>query len=189
MILSLAGDPGSGKTSVAKILGERLGYRWYSMGDLRGKMAIERGMTLEEFNTMGETDASTDTIVDDYQKKLGETEDNFIIDGKLGWHFIPHSFKLFLSCDLNEAARRIFAAHLAKDGSRTDEKAAETVEEVRASLDRRIASDATRYQKHYGLIVRDKSQYDFVFDTTHCSGPQETAEKILGVLRERGLIS
>ncbi len=188
MILSLAGDPGSGKTSVAKILAERLGYRWYSIGDLRGKMAIERGMTLEEFNKLGETDSSTDTIVDDYQKKLGETEDGFIIDGKLGWHFIPHSFKLFLSCDVDEAAHRIFTSHLAKDGSRDDEKAAETVAEVRASLDRRIASDVMRYQKHYSLTVRDPSHYDLVLDTTHCSGPEETAEKILAILKEKGLV-
>lgn len=188
MILSLAGDPGSGKTSVAKILAERLGYRWYSMGDLRGKMALERGMSLEEFNAMGETDASTDRIIDDYQKKLGETEDGFIVDGKLAWYFIPHSFKLFLSCDLDEAAKRIYAAHLAKDASRADEKSADSVAAVRTSLDKRIASDAIRYQKHYGLTVRDPSHYDLVLDTTRCVGPEETAEKIYAVLKEKGLV-
>jgi predicted cytidylate kinase len=188
MILSLAGDPGSGKTSVAKILAERLGYRWYSIGDLRGKMAVERGMTLEEFNAWGETHPESDSIVDAYQKKLGQTEDRFIIDGKLAWYFIPHSFKLFLQCDLDEAARRIFAAHLAKDASRADESGLQTREAVRASLDRRIASDRLRYQKHYGVTVRDPSHYDLLLDTTHCVGPEETVEKILLVLKKRGLV-
>lgn len=58
--------------------------------------SAKRGMTLAEYNKLGETDPSTDIEVDEYQKKLGETEDNFIIEGRTSWHFIPHSLKFLL---------------------------------------------------------------------------------------------
>src|SRR5689334_16245543 len=98
MIISITGAPGTGKTSVGKLLAKRLGYNFYSVGDLRGKMAMERGLTIDELNKLGEKDASTDTMADDYQRELGRKEDNFIIEGRLSWHFIPHSFKVFLKC-------------------------------------------------------------------------------------------
>ncbi len=40
MIITIAGMPGSGKTTVAKILADKLNLKRYSMGDLRGKMAL-----------------------------------------------------------------------------------------------------------------------------------------------------
>ncbi|MCX6741353.1 MAG: AAA family ATPase, partial [Candidatus Parcubacteria bacterium] len=46
MIITLSGKPGSGKTTVAKILAEKLGYKFYSTGDLRGQMAMKRGLTI-----------------------------------------------------------------------------------------------------------------------------------------------
>ncbi|MBU0540313.1 AAA family ATPase, partial [Patescibacteria group bacterium] len=67
MIITISGVPGSGKTTVAKILAERLGMKFYSMGDLRGKMATERGLTIDELNKLGETEAFTDNDVDTYQ--------------------------------------------------------------------------------------------------------------------------
>ena len=65
MIISIGGVPGSGKTSVAKILGQRLSMAFYSMGGLRAKMATERGLTIDELNALGEKDRTTDTSVDD----------------------------------------------------------------------------------------------------------------------------
>lgn len=187
MIISLTGNPGSGKTSVAKLLAAELGYKWYSMGDLRGKYAMEHGMTLEELNYLGETDPNTDKMIDDFQTKLGETEDNFIVDGRLSWHFIPHSFKIFLVCDLHEAARRIFAAAKDPQANRADEKHLSSEEEVYGSLTRRIASDVTRYRTHYGIDLSDMSHFDVVIDTTKNTGPEQTFETIMEALRDRGL--
>ena len=107
MIITISGMPGSGKTTVAKLLAKRLGYEHYSMGDLRGKMAMERGISIDELNKLGEKESWTDKEADDYQKKLGETEDNFVTDGRTGFHFIPHSRKIFLKVDLRIGAERI----------------------------------------------------------------------------------
>lgn len=183
MIISISGVPGSGKTSVGKILAQKLGYNFYSVGGLRGKMAMERGISIDELNRIGEKDHTTDTSVDDYQRELGTKEDNFVIEGRLSWHFIPNSFKIFLDCDPDESARRIFEGQRARAGKeRSDEKIYASVEEARKILDDRVASDVLRYQKYYSLDYRSPEHYDLVLDTTKMAGPEETAEKILAAL-------
>lgn len=182
MIITISGVPGSGKTSVAKILAEKLGMKFYSMGSLRGKMALERGMTIDELNAIGETDKTTDTSVDDYQRELGTKEDNFIIEGRLSWHFIPRSTKIFLACDPKEAAQRIFTARKRSSEGREDEPVYATPEDAAREIEKRTASDVLRYEKYYGVDYRDPSHYDIVIDTTNKQSAQETAEEILSRL-------
>ena len=183
MIISISGVPGSGKTSVGKLIAQKLGYNFYSVGGLRGKMALERGISIDELNKIGEQDQSTDSIVDEYQRALGTKEDNFVIEGRLSWHFIPNSFKIFLDCDPQESARRIFEGQRAATGKeRGDEKVYASIEDTRTNLDDRVASDVLRYQKYYNLDYHSPEHYDLVLDTTKMTGPEETAEKLLGSL-------
>jgi len=184
MIVSISGSPGSGKTAAAKILAERLKVPFYSVGGLRGKMAKERGITIDELNTIGEQDKSTDTDVDEYQRELGEKEKDFVIEGRLSWYFIPRSFKVYLTCEPIEAARRIFEERRSEATHRQDETRFDTVEETRKQLDIRIGSDVLRYQKHYGVDYRDPSNFDLILDTTENSGPQKTADQILAILKK-----
>ena len=177
MIITLAGVPGSGKSTVAKLLSEKLNIPWYSIGDLRGKMAAERGLSIDELNKLGEVEGFTDKDVDDYQTKLGQEQDSLIVDGRLSWHFIPSSFKVFLNVDPNEAGKRIFGA--SQKGLRPDEKPYTSVEEVKQRIADRLASDQRRYQKYYGINYLDRSNYDLVLDTT--SG---TPEKIVQTILE-----
>ena len=176
MIITVSGLPGSGKSTVAKLLANRLGYRFFSMGDLRGKAALERGLTIDEFNALPE---NTDTIVDDYQKKLGETEDNLVIDGRISWHFIPTSFKVFLNVNPQVGAARIFAGK--RGENRADEPEYRDVAHVRETLASRVTSDAERYKKHYGIDFGDRAVYDLVIDTSFQT-PEETAEAILAAI-------
>jgi len=183
MIITISGVPGSGKTSVGTILAQKLGYNFYSVGGLRGKMAEDRGISIDELNKIGETDHTTDTSVDDYQRELGIKEDNFVIEGRLSWHFIPRSFKIFLDCDPREAARRIFEGqHAATGKERDDEKVYASIEETQQVIEDRVASDLRRYQKYYNLDYRLPSNFDLVFDTTEMAGPEQTAEAILAKL-------
>ncbi|NUM42573.1 MAG: AAA family ATPase, partial [Leptospiraceae bacterium] len=101
MIISISGAHGSGKSTVAQMLAKKLFWPRYYIGGLRREAAKKRGLTLAEYNALGETDPTTDTEVDEYQRQLGLSSDNFIIEGRTSWYFIPHSFKVYL--DVSEA--------------------------------------------------------------------------------------
>ena len=74
MIITIGGQAGSGKSSVGELLAKRIGYRYWSMGDIRREMARKRGMTLREFNKLGEREDFTDKEVDEFQRELGKKD-------------------------------------------------------------------------------------------------------------------
>ncbi len=161
MIISISGNQGSGKSTIAKRLAETLGWPRYYIGGMRREAALKRGLTLAEYNKLGETDPSTDLEVDEYQKKLGQTKDNFVIEGRTSWYFIPHSLKIYLNVSDEEGARRILLAN--RDG---EDKYMTTFEDVLASIQRRRISDDKRYQQLFGINAHDLSNFDYVIDTT-----------------------
>jgi len=171
MKITISGMPGSGKTSVGKMLAQKLGLKFLSVGDIRGKMAMDRGITIEELNKIGETEAWTDKEADDYQKEYGQSHDNFIMEGRLAFNFIPDSIKIFLDADLRTAAERVW-----KD-PRPDEKKRASVEDEVKAMSERIESDKRRYLKYYDIDPYDKKQFDIVIDTTNIS--REETLKIL----------
>ncbi len=175
MIITISGLPGSGKSTIGKMLAARLGYKFYSVGDLRGKMALERGLTIEELNTLGESEKWTDKEADDYQVALAAREDNFIIDGRISFHFIPQSFKIFLAVDQDVGAKRVFAH------PRADEKPASTIEELERAMTARVQSDSMRFEKYYGITYPDPAAFDLVIDTSHLT-PGEILDTILQAL-------
>lgn len=177
MIVTISGRAGSGKSTVAKLLSQKLGYAHYSIGDLRRHIAHERGMSLEAYNALGERDRSTDRDPDEYQKRLGREQDNFVIDGRLSFHFIPHSLKVFLDARLEVRAERVFR----------DERKAEhfhSLEDAKRALLERERSDAHRYQSYYGLDCNDHQHYDLVIDTSAIP-VEEVVERILAFVRRR----
>ncbi len=184
MILTISGAPGSGKTSVAHLLASQLRIPYYSIGSLRGKMALERGLTLDEFNRLGETDETTDTLVDEYQTELGKRDETCIIEGRLSWHFIPNSFKIFLDCNPQTAAERIFRAKQL-NGDRPDEPTYTSVMDAAHWIRERVASDGRRYEKYYGVNFLDPSHYDLVIDTSRRTSAEDTANAVLEALAKK----
>ena len=179
MIVTISGKAGSGKSTAAKLLAKRLGFRHYSIGDLMRKMALERGMTLAEFNRLGEKEDFTDKEVDEYQRELGKKEDNFVIDGRLSFHFIPHSFKIFITADLNTRTERVY-----KDESRHENL--KGLEDAKKALVERNKSDLMRYQKYYGIDI-EKEKYDLVIDNLN-KPPERVVDEIIRFLEKKGLL-
>ncbi|HOZ55629.1 MAG: cytidylate kinase [Parcubacteria group bacterium ADurb.Bin316] len=166
MIISIAGAIGSGKSTIGKILSDKMGWPRYNMGDVWRETARQKGMTLAELQKLSETDFKVDKEVDGYVKKLGATKDNFIIEGRLAWHFIPHSLKIYLDVSEDEAARRIFSELEARNESQEDKKL-ETYEDVLRSIKSRKERDVYRYQKYYNLNPFNPKNYDLTVDTTN----------------------
>lgn len=161
MIIAISGKPGSGKSTVVKSVAKRLKLKYYSIGDLRGEIAKRHGLTIDELNKVGEKEIWTDKEVDDYQKRLGQTEDDFIVDGWISFYFIPNSIKIFLDVDLHEAAKRIFR------DQRPDEEHKSSASEVFKMINSRLEETKRRYEKHYGVKdFTNKKNYDLIINTT-----------------------
>lgn len=183
MIISLSGAPGSGKSTVAQMLAEKLGWQRYYMGGLRREAAKKRGMTLAEYNKLGESDIETDKEVDEYQKELGQKKDNFIIEGRTSWYLIPHSFKIYLDVDQEEGAKRIFGS-LQKKNTRNEGENLASWQDVLASNKERMASDSRRYRQYYNIDAYDRNNYDFYLDTTNLT-PDQVFSLVFKAVQER----
>jgi len=143
-------------------------------------MALERGVSLLELWAEAENDGGViDAILDERQKQFGLTEDNFIIDGRLPFYFIPHALKIFLTIDPEEAGRRIL-----NDTSRSGVESHGSLEEAAENIKIRRTSENERYMKYYGIHIYDMNLYDIVIDTTWLSR-EEVAEKVIGEIEKR----
>lgn len=177
MIISLSGALGSGKSTIAQMLADKLGWPRYYMGGLRREAAKKMGLTLEEYNKLGESDPKTDLEVDEkYQRQLAETVPNFIIEGRTAWYFLPESLKIYLDVDREEGAKRIFA-NLQQKNDRNEARNLANWQDVLENNLKRVESDRARYSKYYGIDVYDTSHYDFCFDTTGVP-PKEVFEAV-----------
>ncbi|HLD89381.1 MAG TPA: cytidylate kinase family protein [Candidatus Nanoarchaeia archaeon] len=177
MKITISGRAGSGKSTVAKIVAKKLKLRHYSMGDMQRQIAGEKGISMLELGKIEEKNPEFDEYIDDFQRNLGR-EDNFIVDSRLGFHFIPSSIKIFLDVSLKEGAHRIF------NQLREYEKYNTSLENTEKKIVEREKSEIQRYKKYYGIKHFDKKNYDFVIDTTYLS-PEEIVEKIIKFCMEK----
>jgi len=175
MIITISGDLGSGKSVVADAAAKKYNLKRYSAGDFVREMAKEKGVSLLELNKMAEKDPAIDKEIDERTKKLAEKEDNFVIDSRIGFHFIPNAVKIHMTVDPTEAARRVIYR------KQTGEEDETELEKAKQHVIERKKSEQERYKKYYGIDVEDMSQYDVVFDTTHTKH-QEGIDAILDLL-------
>jgi len=176
MQITISGKAGSGKSTVAKLLSEKLNLKHYSIGDLMRAMAAEKGMALLELNKLAEKDKSIDFELDNKLKELGKTKDNFVVDGRLTAFFIPDAeFRVFLDADDKVRAERIL------NDKRQQEKS-KSLKETISNIKKREESEKKRYQKYYGVNYLDKKLYNLVIDTTNLT-QNHVVERIIGFVK------
>ncbi len=169
--ISLAGDLGSGKSTVSKILIERLGATYYSTGAICRAIAAKHGMDIVEMNLYMETHPEIDTEIDDGLRALSDKDECMIIDSRMAWHFVRDTFKVYMTTELAESAKRILRA--GREG-----ETATTVEELAEKIRTRKASERKRYAEMYGVDCKNLDNYSLVVDSTYAT-PEEVAECIL----------
>ncbi len=163
MIITIAGRPGSGKSSTAKAVATALGYDHFSSGDLFRAIARENGVDVLQANLSAEDNADIDRKVDGRLQELNNTGDKLVLDSRTAWHWMPDSFKVFLDLDLKTAAERILKgmddARLASENIERDPS------EYAKLLQKRLDSESRRYKALYGIDPYVMSNYDLVIDT------------------------
>lgn len=169
--ISLAGDLGSGKSTVAQILIERLGAEYYSTGAIVRSIAAKKGMSVVELNRYMETHPEIDHEIDNGLKELSSLDKMLIIDSRMAWHFTSGTFKVYLSTDAETSALRIMNAN------RIGEHSATLEQTVNDTLARRN-SEKKRYMEQYGVDIKDLSNYSLIVDTSVAT-PEEIASLII----------
>lgn len=177
MNITITGNLGSGKSSAGKILKEQ-GYEIVSTGNIFRQLAMEKGLSVEEFNKQvneaaAKGDRSVDKLIDDTTTKIGKEKDHIIFDSRLAWNFVPDSFKVFVITDIDEAARRVF-----HDSQRANSESYASQEDCKLALIHRQQMETVRYKEIYHIDYYDMSNYNLVIESTNAS-PSEVANEIL----------
>ncbi len=173
--LSLAGDLGSGKSTVAKLLQERLGAEYYGTGVIAREMAASMGMDIAAFNIYMETHPEMDREFDRRLEQLSDDPRRLIVDSRMAWHFVRDTFRIYLTTDPEAAAVRVMRAGREAERFNTVSEAAER---IRA----RKTSEKKRYFELYGVDCKDFNNYNIIIDTTFAT-PEQVADRIVEGIR------
>jgi CMP/dCMP kinase len=157
MRITVSGLPGSGTTTLSRLLAEDYELELVSSGEIFRKMAKERGMNLAEFGALAERDPSIDLDIDKNQKSIIHTQDNILLESRLAGHMaqgVPNVLKVWIKAPLLTRVKRI----------QRREKSISFDEELEKTVERE-KSEALRYKNYYGIDITDLSIYDIVIDS------------------------
>ncbi len=175
--ITLSGPPGSGKSTVASLLAERLRADLISAGAVFRTMAEEAGLSLEEFGRRAEGDWSIDRDLDEKMLQLLREREQGVFEGRLVGYLAHRSqipaLKVYLDALFDVRVRRIMKRKKGDDYST-----------VRRAVEERERSEQKRYRSIYGLDLQDRSYFDIVIDASSRT-PEQIAEQLIEALAKR----
>ncbi|MEM4717881.1 MAG: AAA family ATPase [Desulfurococcaceae archaeon] len=169
----ISGPPGSGKTTQAKLISEKLNLRLFSAGLVFREIARERGLSVEELSLVAVKDPTIDLEVD---RKTFEAakDDNIVIDGHLAGWIVGDmvDYRIYITAPLILRVLRIAS----RDGVSIESALKETL--IRETTQRK------RFFEIYGIDTSDLSTYDVIINTGKI-GIKETFEIIKKALENK----
>jgi len=183
-IITISGPGGSGKSTIAKAIKEKLNAERIYVGGIRREYAKKLGMTLNELNSYAinhpESDVEIDKEASKQARELAKTN-LVIVEGRTQFHFLPESFKVYIKCDLDIAVKRIWSdLQVSNNRNEGDYK---TPEELKQGIIDRENSDLERYKKYYNINHKDEKQYDYVLDTSNLT-QEKAIDNVLEVIKK-----
>ena len=171
--VTVGGLAGTGSSTLSRLLADRLGLTYEYAGAIFRAEAARRGLSVEEFNVLCESDPAVDRSLDQRQLELLRAG-GLLLEGRMaGWlahdDGLDHVLRVWVVCDDDERFRRLGQ----RDGGPADD--------VRARTLAREASEMDRFRRFHGADVLDRSVYDLVLDSTSTS-PESLVEQVVAAL-------
>ena len=180
-IITISGKPGSGKSSTADKIAELLGYTRHSSGDMVRNILARQGMTLAEYNEKAADDHELDTKVDEQLRNLRNKKD-IIVDSRLGFYWLPESFKVYLDLDIQVATVRIYKDAVNNNMRTKSGEIANSLDAVSKQVKTRMEAERRRFKELYGVDPNNPEHFDLVIDTSRHS-PETVALTIFDTYR------
>ena len=172
--ITVSGTPGSGKSTIAELLHEKLGIKYIYSGMLFRKTAEKYKMSLEEFGKYCEKHSDVDKELDAQQVEILKKGD-VILEGRLaGWLAYKNNIsalKVLIDADVDTRAERI----VKREGGDAKKRKQEII--------KREKSERTRYKKYYNIDLGDFSIYDLLVDSSD-KNPEDVIKIILEKLEK-----
>ena len=170
MIITLGGLAGTGTTTTAELLSEKLDVPYISAGYVFRQMASERGMSVLEFSEFAEGNDDIDKEIDKRQAELAKSSDNLIVEGRLSAYFVEADLKLWLVTPFDIRSSRIA------------ERESKSVDVASEEIIVREESEALRYMDIHNIDIKNMDIYDLIINTGTFN-PEEVSEIILTTLK------
>lgn len=167
----MSGPPGSGTSSAATALADRLDFEHVSGGDIFRDLAAERDMTVEAFNTLAESDESIDRQLDQRLRQIAIERDDVVLESRLaGWMAGDHAdLRVWLDAPVDLRAERIA------------EREGWSVEAAKERTTMRESSEQRRYAEYYNIDFADLRIYDLTVNTARWTLDAETAMLVTAI--------
>ncbi len=172
MIIAIAGPIGVGKSTVARGLADRLGYRYISGGEVFREIARARGISVVEVNKLAEADSALDREVDQRQRELARAG-NCVVESRLSGWMVDADLKVWLRAPVEVRA------------ARTAKREGQALAAARAEFIERERSEWTRYKELYNIDMEDLTPYHLVIDTSRWTA-EAIVDALTGLVRSIG---
>ncbi|WP_296859489.1 (d)CMP kinase [uncultured Methanobrevibacter sp.] len=171
MIITIGGLAGTGTTTLAEVLSEKLDVPYISAGFIFREMAAEKGMSVLEFSEFAEGNDDIDKEIDKRQAEKAKSSDNLIIEGRLSAYFVDNAdLRIWLMTPFDVRSQRI---------SQREEK---SVEVAKDEIIIREKSEALRYMEIHNIDINNMEIYDIIINTDSFD-PQSISEIIIQTLK------
>ena len=155
MLITISGAAGTGKSTLARALAEKLGLRYVCAGAMIREMAEERELDVISFGEYLKQHPELDKEVDERIVAAGQ-KGNAVLEGRLvAWILLQRdipAYKILLQASPKVAARIV------------EREGGEVRDEIKKAEERE-ATNWKRYDELYGISQEDESWYDLVVKT------------------------
>lgn len=166
--ITMSGEVASGKSTVGKLLAEKLSYSFVSIGNRTREFAFERGMNIVEFQKECLNNPDIDRENDLAFSNECNSSENQIIDYRLGFKFIENAFHVFLKISESSAIERL------KNAKRENEN--------HTTIRERNEAFIAQFKSAYGIDYTSSEHYDLVIDVDKFNSADEIVEHIINQL-------